>query len=100
MYVKDEYNNPKYKYYLNNDNILIVTNNNCYQNYNTQYCDCYLYDHKDRIGSKARACNINQNLYEIDYNNIKDKDIFNMYSIAMFIIATLIAIMVKVIIWK
>ena len=100
MYVKKEYNNSEYKYYFNNDNILIVTNKNCYQNYNNQYCDCYLYNYKERIGTKARACSVNQNLYEIDYKNIKDKDINNIYSIAMFIIGILIAIMVKVIIWR
>ena len=100
MYVKEEYNNANYKYYFNNDNLLIVTNNNCYLNYNNQYCDCYLYNYKERLASKARACNVNQNLYEIDYNNIKDKDINNMYSIAMIIIALLFAMMVKVILWK
>lgn len=101
MYVKEEYNNSNYKYYFNNDNILIVTNKNCYQNYNSQFCDCYLYNYKERLGSKARECNVNQNLYEIDYSNIKNRDIFNIYNIAIVIIALLFVIMIKeLLVWK
>ena len=100
MYVKEEFNNSNYRYYFNNDNILIITNKNCYQNYNTQYCDCYLYNEREKIGSKAKSCNVNQTLYEIDYKNIKDKDLNNIYSIAMFIIAILFAMMIKVVLWR
>ena len=95
MYVKDEYNNSQYKYYFNNDNILIVTNNNCYQNFNNQYCDCYLYNVKKSIGSEAKSCNVNQNLYEINYNNIERKNNFDINTITIVVIAILFTIMIS-----
>ena len=33
--------NQNYYYNISNNYIVVRTNNNCYQNYQTTYCDCY-----------------------------------------------------------
>lgn len=40
IYLDNDLINNNYTYYLSNNTIVIRTNENCYNNYNTQYCDC------------------------------------------------------------
>jgi len=106
IYIPQNYNNSYYSYRFNSDNyIYIITNQNCYTQYNTTYCDCYNYNYKENVVSQAFTCNTNSNNgyiipYEsitsnINYNDriverfIQDKGII----IGMFIIGIIIAIL-------
>lgn len=61
VYVPEEYVKEQYKYVIDSDNIItIITNENCYTNYNTEYCDCYKYNINQNIISKGNPCNRNQ----------------------------------------
>lgn len=71
IYIPQELNNYNYRYFLNNNNIQILTNNNCYTNYNTTYCDCYLYSQELNISTNSYSCSINYNATNsIDYSKI------------------------------
>lgn len=66
IYIPNEYNNTNWKYYENGNYIRIVTNNNCYTQYNTTYCDIYDYNVERNLISKTYTGNNNPNLVEID----------------------------------
>lgn len=83
-YMPNEYINSNYKYKLNNDYYTIITNNNCYTQYNSTYCDCYsVYPKLDYLVSEVSSCNAtnvtsyvdsshftNDIYYRIDFSNI------------------------------
>lgn len=65
--------NSNYYYNVSNDYIVIRTNNNCYQSYNTIYCDCYnVYPNLDYMTTTAYSCNYNQTNANIPYSNFTD----------------------------
>lgn len=66
IYIPIEYINTQYRYYENGNYIRIVTNNNCYTQYNTTYCDVYDYNIERNLISKTYTGNNNPNLVEID----------------------------------
>ena len=66
IYIPIEYNNSNYRYFENGNYIRIVTNNNCYTQYNTTYCDIYDYNIERNLISKTYTGNNNPNLVEID----------------------------------
>lgn len=83
-YLPSQYINSSYHYTISNDSIRIYTNNNCYTQYNSTYCDClYVYPRIDYINSETTSCNVS-NLnntisstsftdnyyYRIDFSNI------------------------------
>lgn len=95
IYIPTEYKNQYWRYLLNGDEITIITNNNCYQNYNTTYCDCYRYNEKYNLITESYTCNSNSSNYEIDKNYISDdindslritKDYVNNYTILLLTI--------------
>lgn len=59
IYIPEELYNENYNYYFDNEYIRIETNKNCYTQYNSTYCDCYLYNTKENITSEPYACNNN-----------------------------------------
>ena len=80
IYVPTTYNNQNYKYTISGDEITIITNNNCYTNYNTTYCDCYKYNEKYNIITENYSCNSNPSNYIID-NDYISSDINDSYRI-------------------
>lgn len=80
IYIPTTYNSQNYKYTISGDEITIITNNNCYQNYNTTYCDCYRYNERYNIITESYACNSNPNNYIID-NDYISSDINDSYRI-------------------
>lgn len=57
-YLPTEDINSNWKYRINDDYYLIITNQNCYTQYNTTYCDCYYrYPKNDYIRSETQSCN-------------------------------------------
>lgn len=62
-YLPSDYINSNYSYVISSDYYQVRTNNNCYQNYTTTYCDCYnIYFNNDYIVSGAYSCNVNSNV--------------------------------------
>lgn len=96
IYIPEEMNDVKYKYAIDSGDIItIITNQNCYTNYNTEYCDCYKYNIRHNIISKGNACNrnqttgiINQQYITSDINNSEriTRDFVNEYTISFLIL--------------
>lgn len=65
--------NSNYKYTISNDYIRVYTNNNCYTNYNSTYCDCYyVYPKIDYLISETTSCNVSNLNNTISYTNFTD----------------------------
>lgn len=65
--------NTNYRYTITDSNYLIRTNNNCYTQYNTTYCDCYyIYPHNDYIKSEIQTCNYNSGTWVNSSNFTSD----------------------------
>ena len=72
IYIPTEYINENYKYTINQDEITIITNENCETNYNSQYCDCMKYNEKYNIITNRYQCNRNPSNYILSNNQITD----------------------------
>lgn len=71
IYVPQSLNNTQWIYRFSGDNyIVIITNQNCYTNYNTTYCECIYYNYKENIESERYTCNRDSGNYQINYNKI------------------------------
>lgn len=99
IYVPTNYINQNYKYQIDSNNLTIITNNNCYNNYNTTYCDCYRYNIEYNIISESYSCNNNPSNYIVSYTQLTNdinsskritndytKDYIIMYGIVIIII--------------
>lgn len=71
IYIPTEYINENYKYTLNQDEITIITNENCNSNYN-EYCDCMRYNIRYNIITNRYQCNRNTSNYIINNNQLTD----------------------------
>ena len=80
IYIPEQYINQNYKYTLSNDEITIITNQNCYTNYNSTYCDCYRYNEKYNVITESYSCNNSPSNYVLNYNTISS-DINDSYRI-------------------
>lgn len=72
IYIPSEYINENYKYTINQDEITIITNENCEMNYNSQYCDCMRYNERYNVVTERYQCNRNPNNYIIRSNQLTD----------------------------
>lgn len=68
IYIPNEYINEEYKYTISGDEVTIITNENCYTNYNNQYCDCRKYNEKYNIITEKYQCNRNTSNYILNSN--------------------------------
>ena len=72
-FLPTEYINSNYKYTSNGDYIRIYTNNNCYNQYTSTYCDClYIYPKLDYMTSEVSSCNVSNISNTISYQNFTD----------------------------
>lgn len=73
-YLPSNYINSNYTYILSSNYYQVRTNNNCYANYNSTYCDCYnIYFNNDYLVSDAYSCNVNSSTTGlISYSNFTD----------------------------
>ena len=70
-YLPSDLINQNYSYYYNNNYYIIRTNNNCYTNYQTQYCDCYnVFQNNNYLKSSAYSCTTPNSQYAIPFNTI------------------------------
>ena len=72
IYIPSEYINENYKYTVSGDEITIITNENCYTNYNNEYCDCMRYNEKYNIITNVYQCNRNPSNYILSSNQVTD----------------------------
>ena len=72
IYIPSEYINENYKYTINQDEITIITNENCETNYNSQYCDCMRYNIKYNIITNRYQCNRNPSNYILNSTQLTD----------------------------
>ena len=70
IYIPNDYINESYSYYFNGDYINIITNNDCYTQYNSTYCSCYQYNRENNVVSESYSCNISSNLPKISNESI------------------------------
>ena len=68
IYLPEWANQNGWQYYFNNHDIIVYTNQNCYQNYNTTYCDCYrIQTDNHYLHSDSYSCSYNN---KYNYTNI------------------------------
>lgn len=61
-YLPSSYINANYTYSISNNYYIVRTNQNCTQQYQNTYCDCYnVYFNNDYIVSSPYSCNTNTN---------------------------------------
>ena len=88
-YLPSKFINQNYRYTISSDTIVVHTNNNCYQNYNTTYCDCYnVFPKLDYIETMAYSCNYNPSTYLS--NTTFKSDIWYRYDLSSILIIFLI----------
>lgn len=95
-YIPEEYLNSNWNYYYNNNYFIVRTNNNCYTNYNTQYCDCYnIFQNNDYLISNSYSCSTPNVQYSIPYNSLTNNYHYRIdfaNSMIIFLIYILFAI--------
>lgn len=79
IYIPEEYINENYKYIIDDEDIIIITNENCTQNYNTTYCNAIRYNQRENIVTEPYQININQNNSVISYDHITSDMANNTY---------------------
>ena len=72
IYIPNDKINQNYSYRFNGDYIDIITNNNCYTNYNQTYCDCYRYNYKNNVMSNTYQCSTSSNNPSINFQLISN----------------------------
>lgn len=70
IYIPSNKVNSNYIYRFNGNFIDIITNENCYNQYNTTYCDCYRYEYKNNVMSSVFTCSTNSSNPVIAYTYI------------------------------
>lgn len=79
IYIPSDYISDNYSYRFDNDYIMIITNNNCYTQYSSTYCNCYRYNWKTNVMSNVINCNTNSNLAEIPRESISEDINYSRY---------------------
>lgn len=99
-YLPGEFINSNYKYNINEDYIIVKTNNNCYTNYNTSYCDCYyVYPHLDYLSTEAYSCNYS-NSGNISYHSFTSDWVYRSDITDIFIVASIIFMFIFLFVYK
>lgn len=94
-FLPTEYINQNYKYTINNDSIRIYTNNNCYNQYNSTYCDClYVYPKIDYMISETNSCNTSNLTNTISYTNFTDNFYYRIDFVNILIMFTIMSIFI------
>ena len=85
IYIPSSYRNSQWSYRFNGDYVIIITNQNCNQQYNTTYCNCYSYNYKNNVISNTYQCSTNSNNAEIPFNSTTDDINYSQYIRQVFI---------------
>lgn len=105
LYIPENLKNQNYTYYISNDyTITIRTNENCYTQYQTQYCDCLdLFPKLDYINSNRYSCSVSSYTHTINYNDITSDTWYSLNkldSLIMFVILAYFIILIPFKIFK
>lgn len=94
FYVPNNLKNENYTYYISdNNNVIIITNENCYNQFGTNYCDCInLYPNLDYVYSNKYTCSASNYNYSIPYNNITSDYWYRLNIAQILIIFTIIVL--------
>lgn len=104
QYIPDGYINNNWYYRYSGDYVIITTDQQCYQQYNTTYCNCIEYNWKTNVMENIYQCNRTNSYNQIPITSLTtdinySEHITNYYikdkigQIAIFIIAILFVIM-------
>lgn len=85
IYIPEDFKSDRFSYKINNDYILIITDQNCRTSYSTTYCTCYYYNYNNNVMSEAYECNTNSNYPTIAYSSISSDINDNKYIRERFI---------------
>ena len=77
LYIPTDYLNTNYSYHINGNYIDIITNNNCFTQYNSTYCDCYKLSTLNDVVSDSYSCNISTNNPKISYDSLSSDIIYS-----------------------
>lgn len=70
QYIPKDYINNNWYYRYNGDYVIITTDVQCYQNYNTTYCNCIQYNWKTNVMETMYQCARQQTNNDIPRTNI------------------------------
>lgn len=99
IYIPEDYIKDNWKYTINNDTITIMTNNNCYTQYTSTYCDCRQYNIKYNVigdiyqcntGNTNNIINVNQLTSDINYAERIRNNYVQEYGIMFLVLITAI----------
>lgn len=94
LYMPNQYINSYYQYYLDNNYILVRTNNNCYTQYSTTYCDCFrVFPNYNYVKSDIYSCSGGS--YYVNSNQLSN-DIFQLPNVSNIFITYFIIIFILV----
>lgn len=93
IYLPKEYVNNNYIYSLSDNHIVVNTRSNCYNQYNTTYCDCFsVYPNLNYVSTNIYACSVNLG-NTISINDI-DSNILNIPNISSVFIVWFIILLI------
>lgn len=94
-YLPTEYINSNFKYRLNNDYITIITNNNCYTQYSSTYCDCYnIFPKLDYMVSEKTSCNSTNISNYVDSSHFTDNYYYRVDFVNILLMFTIMSIFI------
>lgn len=68
-YLPEELLKSNWEYFYNNNYYIVRTNNNCYTNYNTQYCDCInVFVNNHYLQSSTYSCSTPNTQYKLNFS--------------------------------
>ena len=99
-YMPSDLINSQYTYYLNNNYYVVRTRNNCYYNYNTEYCDCVdVFPMLDYSRSNAYACSTSYS-HTINYDSFTSDYWYRLDIDKILVIFMILAILIIFIPYK
>lgn len=99
-YMPSDLINSNYTYYLNNNYYVVRTNNNCYNNYNTQYCDCVdVFPMLDYSRSNAYSCSTSYS-HTINYDSFTSDYWYRLDIDKILVIFIILAIVIIIVPYK
>lgn len=93
-YLPSQFINNNYRYTISNDYYIVHTNNNCFQQYNTTYCDCYnVYPKMDYVYTQAYSCGYNSST-NFDVNTFSSDIWYRLDLVSILIIFLILFIFI------
>ena len=99
MYLPSNYINDQWSYNLDSNYIQVRTNQNCYSQYSTTYCDCFrVYPNYNYVKSETYSCSLS-NSYNSSFS-VFSSDIYNLPNISNYFITYFIILFMCIYVLK